>query len=76
MFKLFCTQSNGVEKNSPDSGILYDKFHVMLHLNNAVDQVRRNEYNRLPKKKRGYIKGKRFLLLAHMKNIDARGKNP
>jgi len=65
---------NGVEKNSPDSGILYDKFHVMLHLNNAVDQVRRNEYNRLPKKKRRYIKGKRFLLLAHMKNIDARGK--
>ncbi len=66
---------NGVEKNCPSSGILYDKFHIMKHLNDAVDEVRRREYNRVSKKQRKYIKGQRFILLSHYKNLDASGKH-
>ena len=64
----------GVEKNCPNARILYDKFHIMAHLNDAVDEVRRREYNHATKKQRKYIKGQRFILLSHRKNLDARGK--
>ena len=65
---------NGVDKNCPNANILYDKFHVMQHLNNAVDKVRRQEYNRVSEKQRKYIKGQRYILLSHYRNLDASGK--
>ncbi|MCP4989408.1 MAG: transposase, partial [Colwellia sp.] len=37
---------NGVEKNCPNADILYDKFHIMKHLNDALDAVRKQEYRR------------------------------
>ncbi|MCC5048542.1 transposase [Xanthomonas campestris] len=33
-----------------------DKFHIMRHLSDASDQIRRDEYKRLQGMERGYIK--------------------
>ena len=30
--------------HAPQAAILFDKFHVMRHLGEALDQVRKNEY--------------------------------
>ncbi|MEO7142387.1 MAG: transposase, partial [Bryobacteraceae bacterium] len=48
---------------APQCRIVYDKFHIMQHANAAVDEVRRAEFFRQSKHKRGLVKGKRWLLL-------------
>ena len=48
---------NATVKRAPQAAILYDKFHVMRHLNEALDKVSKAEYARLAGKKRRYIKG-------------------
>jgi transposase len=65
---------NGVEKNCPNADILYDKFHIMKHLNDALDEVRKQEYRRASEGQRKYIKGQRFILLSHPQNLDSAGK--
>jgi hypothetical protein len=42
--------------------IVYDKFDALQHANDAVDEVRRAEFFRQGPKKRGLIKGKKWLL--------------
>src|SRR5439155_20961747 len=49
--------------------IIYDKFHIMQHANDAIDEVRRAEFVRQGSKKRGLIKGKKWLLLSRWKNL-------
>lgn len=46
-----------VNKNAANAAILFDKFHIMRHLSDALDQVRRDDYKRLQGKDRSYIKG-------------------
>jgi transposase len=60
--------------NAPQAKILYDKFHVVVHLQKAMDQVRRNEYARLKGKDRRYIKGHRYTLLSHKRNLSLQGR--
>ena len=59
---------------APQAAILFDKFHVMRHLNDALDKVRKMEYARLHGKDRRYIKGQKYVLLASHENLtmDAR----
>jgi len=54
----------------PACKIVFDKFHVMQHANQAVDKVRRAEFYRKGGQKRGFIKGKRWLLLTRWFNLD------
>ncbi len=56
----------------PDCRIVFDKFHVMQHANQAVDEVRRAEFFRKGGRLRGVVKGKRWLLLSRWVNLDAR----
>lgn len=56
----------------PDCRIVFDKFHVMQHANQAVDEVRRAEFFRKGGKLRGVVKGKRWLLLSRWVNLDSR----
>jgi transposase len=37
----------GAQRSAPRAAIVYDKFHVAKHLNEAVDKVRREEHRRL-----------------------------
>jgi transposase len=56
---------NATKQHVPDVGILFDKFHVMGHLGEALDQVRKSEYARLTGKDRRFIKGQKYTLLSN-----------
>jgi transposase len=62
------------EGNAPQAVILYDKFHVLMHLSEAMDKVRRQEYARLSGEGRRFIKGQRYHLLSHWENLSLEGK--
>lgn len=56
----------------PQCLIVYDKFHVIQHANQAVDEVRRAEFFRKGEKLRQVVKGKRWLLLTRWVNLDGK----
>jgi len=58
-----------IEEWAPACRIVYDKFHIIQHANDAVDEVRRVEFFRKGKKMRDVIKGKKWLLLSRWKNL-------
>ena len=60
--------------HAPNAQIVYDKFHIMRHLADALDQVRRSEYKRVNEKERRFIKGQRYTLLSHKANLDIEGR--
>ena len=65
---------NSTTKNAPQAAILFDKFHVMRHLNDALDTVRKREYARLSGKDRQFIKGQKYTLLSRKKNLSTDGR--
>ena len=71
MWKAF---EKSAKKNVPQAAILYDKFHVMRHLGEAMDTVRKQEYARLVGKDRSFIKGQKYTLLSHKENLDLSGR--
>lgn len=62
------------ETRAPQAAILFDKFHVMSHLGDALDKVRKAEYARLSGKDRRFIKGQKYTLLAHSANLSLDGR--
>ena len=73
MWKAFRT-STLKKGNAPQATILYDKFHVLMHLGEAMDKVRKREYARLSDADRRFIKGQRYTLLSHWGNLTADGR--
>jgi transposase len=73
MWKAF-RNSTLKEGNAPQATILYDKFHVLMHLGAAMDKVRKREYARLSGEDRRFIKGQRYTLLSHWGNLTVEGK--
>lgn len=65
---------NVTQERAPQATILFDKFHVLKHLNDALDQVRKSEYARLTGKQRKFIKGQKYTLLSHWANLELDGK--
>ena len=60
-----------LEEWLPQCRIVYDKFHIMQHANEAIDEVRRAEFFRKGGRMRGVVKGKRWLLLSRWANLTA-----
>jgi transposase len=71
MWKAF---RNSTRRAAPQAGILYDKFHVLKHLSEALDQVRKSEYARLAGDDRRFIKGQKYTLLSHAANLSTEGR--
>lgn len=71
MWKAF---RNSTANNAPQAGILFDKFHVMRHLNEALDKVRKREYARLTGRSREYIKGQKYMLLSRWEHLNSDGR--
>ena len=65
---------NSTRQHAPQAAILYDKFHVVMHLNEALDKVRKSEYARLAGKDRKFIKGQKYTLLSHRENLTIDGR--
>ena len=61
-------------EKAPQAAILFDKFHIMRHLGEALDKVRKAEYARLRGKDRRFIKGQKYTLLSHRDNLTLEGK--
>ena len=62
--------SKATTTHAPQATILYDKFHVMRQLNDAMDKVRKAEYHRLTNRPdRAFIKGQKYVLLSHRENL-------
>jgi transposase len=62
------------QRHAPQASILFDKFHVLRHLGDALDAVRKSEYARLSGKDRRFIKGQKYTLLAHPENLTFDGR--
>jgi transposase len=60
--------------HAPQAAILFDKFHVLRHLSDALDAVRKAEYARLSGRDRRYIKGQKYTLLSHRENLSLDGR--
>src|ERR1022692_889205 len=58
-----------IEEWAPQCKIVYDKFYILQHANDAIDEVQRAEFFRQREKKRGLIKGKKWLLMSRWKNL-------
>ena len=71
MWKPF---EKSTSKNAPQAAILYDKFHVMRHLGEALDKVRKEEYRRLSEQDRSFIKGQKYTLLSNRENLTLDGR--
>ena len=65
---------NACAAHAPGAAMLYDKFHALRHLGEALDKVRRSEYARLSGEDRKFIKGQRYTLLSHRENLSLDGK--
>ena len=65
---------NSTRAHVPEVRIVYDKFHVLRHLADALDAVRRSEYKRVNEKERRFIKGQRYNMLSHRANLDLDAK--
>jgi transposase len=65
---------NSARKNAPQAAILFDKFHVMRTLGEALDEIRKREYARLTGQKREYIKGQKYTLLSRRENLTLKGR--
>jgi transposase len=61
-------------KNAPQAKILFDKFHVLRHLSDALDKVRKSEYARLTGKDRRFVKGQKYTLLSRRENLTREGR--
>jgi len=60
-----------IQQWAPRCRIVYDKFHIMQHGNQAIDEVRRAEFFRKGGQWRGLVKGKRWLLLTRWVNLSS-----
>lgn len=59
-----------IQQWAPQCQIIYDKFHIMQRANAAIDEVRRAEFFRKGGSMRGWVKGKRWLLLSRWVHLD------
>jgi transposase len=60
---------SGVTENLPDAYIVFDRFHIMKIINEAVDKIRRDEALTNP-----LLKSSRFIFMKNRKNHTAKQK--
>jgi transposase len=65
---------NAAQAHAPQAAILFDKFHVLRHLSDALDAVRKAEYARLSGTDRRFIKGHKYTLLSRRENLSLEGR--
>jgi transposase len=71
MWKPF---EKSTRQQASQAAILYDKFHIIRHLNEALDKIRKSEYARLTGNSRKFIKGQKYTLLSHRENLTTDGR--
>jgi len=63
-----------VEAFLPKADIVYDRFHLVMNVNQAVDEVRRSQCRKAGKENRQLLKGQRYLILSNQEKLDDDGR--
>jgi transposase len=71
MWKAYRASVTSFCKNAK---IIFDKFHLIRHLNDAIDEIRRREFFRQGGDKRELVRGKRWLFLRRWFNLTTEQK--
>jgi transposase len=58
-----------IRRYAPDAALVFDKFHLVRHLHNAVDQVRKEEVRNLKEEHSGLLKGTKYIWLKNPWNL-------
>jgi len=66
---MWAAYANLVREYATNAQILFDRFHIVKHLNAAVEEVRRSEMRRLSGKEKVVFKRSRWLLLKNPWNL-------
>ena len=66
---MWTAYAKAVREHAAQAQILFDRFHLVQHLNRAVDAVRRAQRRRLSRKQKVCFKGVRYLLLKNPWNL-------
>jgi len=66
---MHCPYLNAIREVLPQAAVVFDKFHVLQHAANALDEVRRQEFFRAGPVMRQYGRGKRWLLLHRWRDV-------
>ncbi|HEY3618105.1 MAG TPA: ISL3 family transposase, partial [Candidatus Sulfotelmatobacter sp.] len=66
---MWAAYMNLVKQYAPQAQILFDRFHIVKHLQEAVDEVRRTEMRRLSGQEKVTFKRSRWLLLKNPWNL-------
>ena len=65
---MYQTYIDAIEDHCPNVTVVLDRFHVAKALNEALDAVRKEEWEKIDEKKRKSFKGIRWLLFKHASN--------
>ena len=60
---------DAIREHLPDATLVFDKFHIVQHLMQAMDEVRRQEARELKKTLPGLLKRTRYLWLKNPENL-------
>src|SRR5450759_4450938 len=72
MWKPFRTSTH---MHAPHAATLFDKFHILRHLADALDKIRKAEYGRITGPQRKFIKGQKYVLLSHKEDLTTDGRH-
>lgn len=67
---MWGSYKTAIQKELPNAVIIIDKFHVIKHLNEALDTIRKKEASKLTDAQRRHIKGNRWLILTNSEELD------
>ncbi len=67
---MWAPYANLARQHAPQAQILFDRFHIVKHLNEAVDAVRRELWRQLTAQEKAEFKGTRWLLLKNPWNLN------
>jgi transposase len=71
---MWAPYAKSIREHLPHAEILYDRFHIVQQLNRALDEVRRNEVNRLGPTQWADVKNTRYLILRNPWTLAPRDK--
>lgn len=63
-----------LKEKCPNAEIVFDKFHVVKKVNEALDNIRKKEFAKASKEERIEMKHKRFIILSREKNLEKKEK--
>jgi transposase len=72
---MWAPYANLVREHAVNAQLLFDRFHIVKHLNEAVDAARRDLWRQLTFRERTTFKGTRWLLLKNPWNLNSNQKD-